>query len=139
MSYLLDTCVLSEYSQKQPNPKVLAWIDSIAETRLYVSALSLGEIRQGVAHLGNTKKSARLMAWLDAELLPRFEHRVLSVDTEIALVWGELRGTSMRKGKPASLFDSLIAATAHVHGFSVVTRNVRDFENFDVNIFDPWQ
>ncbi|WP_165371420.1 type II toxin-antitoxin system VapC family toxin [Pseudolysobacter antarcticus] len=138
MSYLLDTCVLSEYTQLVPDPKVLAWIDSIAETRLYVSALSLGEIRQGAAHIANTKKSARLMEWLELQLLPRFEHRVLSVDTEIALVWGELRGSLLRKGKPASLFDSLIAATAKVHGFSVVTRNVRDFKNFEVGIINPW-
>lgn len=139
MSYLLDTCVLSEYSQKQPDHKVLTWIDSIAEARFYVSALSLGEIRQGAAHIANTKKSVRLMAWLENELLPRFEHRVLPVNTEIALLWGELRGTLLRRGKPASLFDSLIAATARVHGFSVVTRNVRDFQNFDVDIINPWQ
>lgn len=139
MSYLLDTCVLSEYSQMQPNPKVLAWIDSIAESRLYVSALSLGEIRQGAAHVANSKKSLRLMAWLEGELLPRFEHRVLSVDIEIALLWGELRGALLRKGKPVSLFDSLIAATARVHGLSVVTRNVRDFKHLGVEIIDPWQ
>lgn len=139
MSYLLDTCVLSEYSQKQPDPRVLAWVDSIAETRLYVSALSLGEIRQGAAHVANTRKSDRLMAWLEGELLPRFEHRVLPIDTEIALMWGELRGALLRRGKPASLFDSLIAATAKVHGFSVVTRNVRDFKNFAVAIVNPWQ
>lgn len=139
MSYLLDTCVLSEYSQMQPNPKVLTWIDSIAETRLYVSALSLGEIRQSAAHIADTKKSARLMAWLEGELLPRFEHRVLSVDIETALLWGELRGALLLKGRPVSLFDSLIAATARVHGFGVVTRNVRDFKYLGVEIINPWQ
>lgn len=138
MSYLLDTCVISEYSQMQPNPKVLAWIDGIAETRLYVSALSLGEIRQGAAHITNTKKSARLMTWLESELLPRFEHRMLSVDIETALLWGEMRGALLRKGKPVSLFDSLIAATARVHGLGVVTRNVRDFKYLGVEIVNPW-
>ena len=79
------------------------------------------------------------MAWLEDELLPRFEHRVLPVNAEIALLWSELRGTLLRRGKPASLFDSLIAATARIHGFSVVTRNVRAFKNFGVDIINPWQ
>lgn len=139
MSYLLDSCVLSEYLQKQPDAKVLAWAGSSVEAPLYVSALSLGEICQGAAHLGTTRKSTRLMAWVEAELLPRFEHRVLSVNTEIALVWGELRGALLRKGRPASLFDSLIAGTARVIGFRVVTRNVKDSKSFCVGIIDPWQ
>jgi predicted nucleic acid-binding protein len=79
------------------------------------------------------------MNWLESDLLPRFEQRVLSVNTEIALHWGELRGQLLRKGRPLSLFDSLIAATAAVHGFSVVTRNTRDFRNMGVMVVNPWQ
>jgi predicted nucleic acid-binding protein len=139
VSYLLDTCVLSEYTQKQPDAKVLSWIDEIPEQTLFISALSLGEIRQGAAHVADGRKSARLMAWLENDLLPRFEHRVLPVDTEIALRWGEIRGQLMRKGRPVSLFDSLIAATAQTHGFSVVTRNARDFRYLGVRIVNPWQ
>ena len=139
MSYLLDTCVLSEYTQKHPDPKVLSWIDKTPEQTLFVSALSLGEIRQGAAHVAGGRKAARLMAWLENDLLPRFDDRVLSVDTDTALRWGELRGDLLRKGRPVSLFDSLIAATALIHGFTVVTRNTRDFRYLGVRLVNPWQ
>ena len=139
MSYLLDTCVLSEYTQKRPDPKVMSWVDRAAEATLHISVLSVGEIRQGATHVADARKSARLEAWLQDELLPRFEQRVLPVDMEIALAWGALRGRLLRKGKPVSLFDSLIAATASVHGFSVVTRNVRDFHLLGVKVVNPWQ
>lgn len=138
MSHLLDTCVISEHSQKHPDPDVLAWIDSIAEDRLYISALSIGEVRQGAAHVAGTAKRDRIMAWLEGELLPRFDQRILPVDTEVALHWGKLRGGLMRKGRPPSLLDSLIAATAIVHGLTLVTRNVADFRDFDVPIINPW-
>ena len=139
MSYLLDTCVLSEYSQKDPAPKILAWIDSVAETRLYVSTVTLGEIRQGAAHVAGTARSGRILAWLENELLPRFDQRVLPIDTEVALCWGELRGLLLRKGKPPALLDSLIAATALVHGLTLVTRNVGDFRDLKVPIINPWR
>jgi predicted nucleic acid-binding protein len=131
--------VLSEYTQKQPDPNVLSWVDGASEATLHISVLSIGEIRQGAAHVADARKSARLMNWLESDLLPRFEQRVLSVNTEIALHWGELRGQLLRKGRPLSLFDSLIAATAAVHGFSVVTRNTRDFRNMGVMVVNPWQ
>jgi predicted nucleic acid-binding protein len=131
--------VLSEYTQKQPDTNVLSWVDGASEATLHISVLSIGEIRQGAAHVADARKSARLMNWLESDLLPRFEQRVLSVNTEIALHWGELRGQLLRKGRPLSLFDSLIAATAAVHGFSVVTRNTRDFRNMGVMVVNPWQ
>lgn len=139
MSFLLDTCVLSEYSQKEPDAKVLAWIDGVAETRLHISTVTLGEIRQGAAHVAGTAKSTRILAWLENELLPRFGQRILPVDTEVALRWGELGGLLLRRGKPPALLDSLIAATALVHDLTLVTRNARDFHDLKVPIVNPWQ
>ena len=138
MSHLLDTCVISEHSQKRPDPQVLAWIYSIAEDRLYLSALSVGEVRQGAAHVAGTAKSARILDWIEGELMPRFEQRILPVDIQVAMHWGELRGALMRRGRPPSLLDSLIATTAIVHGLTLVTRNVDDFRDFDVPILNPW-
>lgn len=136
--YLLDTCVLSETRNKTPDVRVLKWLSEQNPDLLFVSAVSIGELRHGIALLGNTKKARDLDAWLkDLELA--FGTRILSVNATVAACWGELRAKAARAGHPRPPIDALIAATAKVDGLTLVTRNVSDMEYMDVPLVNPWR
>lgn len=135
MSYLLDTNVLSETSKSRPDPKVAAWLWSAGSQRLYTSAITIGEIEQGISRLrrrGDEQQAARLNGWL-SDVVNLFEDRVVPVTIQIAREWGRLSGAS---SIPA--IDGLIGATARVHGWTVVTRNVKDFASLDVPVLNPF-
>lgn len=134
--YLLDTCVISELVKLRPAPKVTRWIASQPESDLFLSVLTIGEVEEGVAALSSGAKRDTLLAWVRRALPERFAGRVLPVDLVVASAWGEFRGRS-RQTLP--VVDGLIAATARVHGLTVVTRNAADFRRFDVPVFDPWK
>jgi tRNA(fMet)-specific endonuclease VapC len=139
MSYLLDTCVISELVAKRPEPKVINWIDSIADTRLYLSVITIGEIRKGVEKLPDSKRKTLIRSWLEDQLLIRFDGRIVPIDTDLILTWGQLVGMLEATGKQMAAIDSLIATTA-LHGrFTLVTRNVEDFKNAGVMILNPWK
>lgn len=138
MNYLLDTCVISELVAKQPNPKVIAWIDSIEETRLYLSVITIGEIRKGIEKLSSTPRKATLREWLDDQLLVRFGDRIVPLDTQALLHWGQLVAILETKGKPMAAMDSLIAASALSRDLTLVTRNTDDFKYSGVSIANPW-
>jgi predicted nucleic acid-binding protein len=138
MSFLLDTCVLSETARPKPTRKVVDWLASQDERQLYLSVLTLGELRKGIAKLPSGDKKHRLAAWVDSALVERFEGRVLPVDIRVASAWGEMSGTCERAGRPLPVIDGLIAATARVHGFTVVTRNSTHFADCDTPTVDPW-
>lgn len=137
--FLIDTCVLSDATQTKPSASVTAWLDAQASESLFLSVISVGEIEQGVAHLGAGTRARKLSAWLMDSIIPQFESRILDVDQAIALQWGQMRGTAMRIGRPLVLVDSLLAATALVHDLTVVTRNVKDFEPLGARVINPWQ
>ena len=139
MNYLLDTCLLSELYKPQPNTGVVDWIMRTDENRLLVSALSLGEIQKGIAKLESGKRKTSIQAWLDQDLLQRFNGRILPVDLDTALEWGLFCGISESKGRPVPVIDSLLAVTAIVHNLNVVTRNEGDFESFPLRILNPWE
>ena len=138
MSWLLDTCVVSEMVRPTPAPAVVDWLGSCAEESLYLSVLTLGEIRKGVAKLEDSARRTRLEAWLRHDLPDRFAGRVLPVDHPVAAIWGRLCGEAERGGSPLPVIDSLIAATALHHGLTVLTRNTRDLERCGAACFDPW-
>lgn len=138
MSYLLDTCVVTECLKPDPEPGVLDWLDSNDSPGLYLSVLVAGEIRQGIAHVAGTKKAREIEQWLVQRLLPRFDHRILPVDDAVAARWGDIRGTAIAKGRTLPVIDSLLAATAIEHRLTVVTRNTRDFEPTGAEVFSPW-
>ena len=138
MRYLLDTCVISELVARQPNPRVVAWVDAVEESRLYLSVVTIGEIRRGIAKLPDSPRKERLNRWLEEDLLLRFSGRIVPIDVGVMLTWGELVARLERTGRVLPAMDSLVAAIA-LHGeFTLVTRNVRDFEGTGVQIVNPW-
>ncbi len=134
MSYLLDTNVLSEPLKSQPAREVEEWFEAVLPDSLHVSVLSLGEIRSGIERLGDGRRKARLVRWLDAELPAWFGERVLPIDKVVADRWGRLLATH-RQLDPV---DGLLAATALVHNLTMVTRNVRDFQVAGLELENPW-
>lgn len=138
MTFLLDTCVISEVVSTRPNKKVLRWLDDVAEPKLSLSVLTIGEIGRGIARASDGKRKARLEDWLHKQLLPRFAGRILELDIATIVVWAELTGRLDKIGKPMSAIDSLIAATALHHGCILVTRNISDFHSAGIQTLNPW-
>jgi toxin FitB len=137
--FLLDTNCISEVVRPQPDPHVLEWLEAADESLLYLSVLTLGEIRKGVGALSQSKRRTRLEAWLELELQARFAGRILPVDAAIADRWGFLAAAAKRKGSSLSAIDGLLAATALHHNLTLVSRNVTDFANIPVPVLSPWQ
>ncbi len=136
MSYLLDTNVVSETIRKQQNKLVVRWLENIPVEALYVSVLTLGEIRKGVERLADRGKREKLRLWLEHDLPLWFEGRVLPVNLAVADRWGRLLA---EVGRPVPSIDSLLAATALHHELRLVTRNARDFDYPGLEVIDPWQ
>lgn len=139
MSYLLDTCVISELVKKQPNPGVMEWLDARDQGALYVSVLTLGELHKGISKLPESVKKDTLRYWLTHDLIARFEGRILPLSIEIATTWGALQGEAERRGAKLPVVDSLIAATALIHHLTVVTRNVQDLQRCHAQVVNPWE
>jgi len=138
MKFLLDTNVISEPKQKTPNKKVLEWLDAQDESKLFLSVLSIGEIRKGIARLESGKKKTELEEWLE-KLRNRFARRLLPLSEKTFLVWGKMCGEFENKGIIRSALDSLLEATALEHDLILVTRNVKNFQNSQVTILNPWE
>jgi toxin FitB len=136
--YLLDTNCISEIVRPNPEPRVLSWLEAMDERLLYLSVLTLGEIRKGVAALAQSKRRRRLELWLELDLPARFSGRVLSIDAAIADRWGSLTADARRKGAEISAIDGLLAATALYFNLTLVSRNVSDFAGTPVSLLDPW-
>jgi toxin FitB len=135
MSYLIDTNVLSELRRKQPEPAVVKWFSQRPVGTLFVSVLTLGEIRKGIETLADQPRRLGLLDWLETELPAFFSGRILAVDAPVADRWGRLVAQA---GRPLPAIDSLLAATAAHHGFILVTRNLRDMADLGVQIVNPW-
>ena len=139
MSFLLDTCALSDPTYPRPNPGLRKWFGDTPESATFISVLSIGEIHKGLGRLGGAPKAAKIGAWLDHELMARFDRRLLDVDLKVCNVWGSICGKLSKRGRPQPVIDSLIAATAIAHGLTLVTRNVKDFADFDIEVINPWK
>jgi hypothetical protein len=137
MSYLLDTNVISEIVKPRPNATVLKWVEALDTDRLYLSVITLGEIRKGVAGISDLNRQKKIIQWLETELPNYFEDRILSIDRKVANMWGRLQ--SETKGRVLPAIDALLAATARVHNLTLVTRNVKDFIHTSINVIDPWK
>lgn len=135
MSYLLDTNILSELVKAKPHPHVVKWFEKVPNEYLYLSVLTLGEIRKGIEGIKEVKRKEKLRLWLEIELPNWFDGRILPIDELIADRWGRLQ-YEMKQPIPA--IDSLIAATALHHDLSLVTRNERDYHYSSLRIINPW-
>lgn len=136
--YLVDTNVLSELTKPSPLPEVEVFLRKAKDT-IFVSVFSIGEVRKGIAGLPMSNKRASLEDWLDNEILLWFADRLLPVTLEVAERWGELAAQLEAKGRPRPVVDSVLGATALTHGLILVTRNVRDYQDMGVTIFNPWE
>jgi predicted nucleic acid-binding protein len=137
-AFLLDTNVISELIKPKPEPKVTMWIDDTDEELLFLSVLTLGEIRKGVVLLPRSARRTSLEAWLSKELPLRFSNRILGVDQEVADRWGQLSGLTSARGVHLGVIDGLLAATAMQHDLTLVTRDTKDVGSTGVMIFNPW-
>lgn len=138
MPYLLDTNVVSEAVKPRPEPHVVAWLAAQPGATVYLSVLTLGEIEQGIARSPDPARAERLARWLEEELLPRFHGRLLPVDATVMKTWGQITGRALLQGRPVGYLDSLLAATAIVHGLSLATRNISDVAALPVQTVNPW-
>lgn len=136
MSYLLDTNVLSEMVRKEPNERVLQWFEKTPDQLLYVSVLTLGEIRKGVEVITDTTRRERVRIWLEQDLPTWFGERILPIDIDVADEWGRL---CAHMGRPLPAIDSLLAATALRHKLRLVTRNTKDFNCPSLVLISPWE
>jgi toxin FitB len=138
MSYLLDTNIICELVKIHPSIQVKNWINSQNSYMLFISVITLGEIRKGVSGIRDIKKQEEILNWLEIELPNYFADRVLPIDAKVADIWGQMQSRAKDKIIPA--IDALIAATAKCHNLKLVTRNVKDFVNSNVeliNLFSP--
>lgn len=135
MSYLLDTNVLSELRRKSPDSGVVSWFSQRPPATLFLSVLTLGEIRKGIEGVSDEVRRQVLLDWLETDLPNFFTGRILAVDEPVADRWGRLIAAA---GRPLPAIDSLLAATALEHDLVLVTRNVKDFVGLPVQLFNPW-
>ncbi len=138
MTFLLDTTVVSEWVKQRPDPGVIDWLAEVDEDRVFLSVVTLAELRHGIERLADSRRRKRLDAWLRDELVLRFEGRVLSVDETVADCWGEVVARREAIGRPIGVMDAFIAATANVHSLKLVTRNERDFKSAVKEVVNPW-
>ncbi|TCS14132.1 type II toxin-antitoxin system VapC family toxin [Caulobacter sp. BK020] len=135
--FLLDTNIASEATKLSPLPAVMNWVAAQAPTTLHLSVVSLAEIRYGIELRAEGRRRRALEAWYPG-MVATFRDRILSIDRDIAELWGDLRRRTDLARRTIPIMDAFLAATAQVHGLTLVTRNVRDFEVWGGPVFDPW-
>ena len=137
MKYLIDTCVISELISADPNKNVLQWMGQVDEEDLYLSVLTIGEIKKGIAKLKESKKKRSLIDWLQ-QLESRFKNKMINIDLNVIEIWGQKTGELETKGQKLPVIDGLIACTALSKNLTVVTRNERDMAPCGVEVYNPW-
>jgi predicted nucleic acid-binding protein len=137
--YLLDTNVISELTKLRPESKVVSWFQATGEELLYLSVLTVGEIRKGIDSLPRSNKRALLESWLANDLVLRFAGRILVVNLDIAERWALISAQAKIAGASLAVIDGLMAATALHHNLTLVTRNTKDVQVAGINTLNPWQ
>lgn len=135
--FLLDTNAISEPKRAQPDQGVIAWLNAQLLSDLHLSVITVGELRRGIVRLEPGRRRDDLDFWLE-DMILRYGERILPVDLDVTERWASLAEANRAAGRPSEMSDELIAATAHVHGLTVVTRNVRHFEHSGCRVLSPW-
>jgi predicted nucleic acid-binding protein len=138
LKYLLDTCLISELIKPSPDKNVTHWIKSEYSESLFISVITVGEIRKGLSIIPSSGKKEKLSNWLNT-LLEEYSERILTIDLTVAENWGEILGKAQKSGKIMPSIDSLIAAIAYTNNMTLVTRNENDFQGANVPILNPWK
>lgn len=138
MNYLLDTNLVSEWVKPRPDRGAISWLARADEDRLFVSVVTLAELRYGIARMRDGSRRRHLDAWLRHDLPLRFDGRVLAVSDAVADEWGEVVAQCEVVGRPIGAIDAFIAATVKVHGLTLVTRDTSDFEPVLTTMLNPW-
>lgn len=138
MSFLLDTNVISEGAKPRPDQGVMDWLASTDEDRIFLSVVSLAELRHGIERMADRARRKALDDWLTGDLPNRFANRVLPIDAETADLWGRIIARGQAVGRPLGVMDAFIAATSEHHRLTLVTRNTSDFETAGIRLFNPW-
>lgn len=138
MNLLLDTNVVSEWIKPLPNRGVIAWTADVDEDRVFLSVVTLAELRYGIERMPAGSRRKRLTEWLEHELTLRFEGRIVGIDSDIADACGKVLARGEAKGRRMEVMDAFLAATAEVHQFTIVTRNTSGFEMVAQFVLNPW-
>ncbi len=138
MNFLLDSNVLSEWTKPRPDAGVVAWLAEADEDRVFLSVITVAELRHGIERLPAGARHDRLDTWLTEQVPQRFEQRLLAVDAETANLWGRVMAQGHAAGRPPGTMDAFIAATVLRHDMTLVTRNVSDFDALGVRLVNPW-
>ncbi|WP_119274213.1 type II toxin-antitoxin system VapC family toxin [Taklimakanibacter deserti] len=138
MSFLLDTNVISEGTKPRPSNAVMDWLASTDEEKLFLSVITLAELRLGIERMDTGRRRAALNHWLTEQLPARFGSRLLSIDPMTADLWGQVVGRAQTAGRPIGAMDAFIAATAVQHQLILVTRNTSDFTATGIRLHNPW-
>ena len=138
MNFLLDTNLVSEWTKPRPNRGVVSWLADADEDRVFISVVTIAELRHGVERLSIGRRRKRLNEWIEGELLFRFDERILPIDAATADAWGRIVAHREGLGRPIGTMDAFIAATAQVHKLTLATRNQTDFEASVAAVVNPW-
>jgi toxin FitB len=138
LNYLLDTCVLSELVKPHPNQNVLEWLSNVPNEQLFLSVITIAEIRKGLTKLQESRKKQALTNWLNT-LLDDYQTRIYEINLNVAENWGVMQGLAEKAGTPIASLDSFIAAVAYTYHLVLVTRNEKDFLPCNVPILNPWK
>ena len=139
MRYLLDTNVVSEFANKEPEQAVIKWFRKHRRDDLYISVITVGEIQQGISRLPISKRRTQLSSWLYETVLGTYADVLLAVEMATMVQWGELTAQLLQQGNKMPVMDAMIAATALEHNLTLVTRNASDFANVGVTLVNPWE
>lgn len=138
MNYLLDTNVISELTTNDPDSNVVAWLENIDQENIFLSVITIGELKKGIEKLSGSKRKKDLVSWLENDLLVRFGERIVPLDLPVMLLWGTMIAELEKAGTPLPAIDSLLAASAAQKGLTLVTRNIKDFEPAGIPLMNPW-